>query len=73
MFPQRFKRSAMFLTNSTHGFMNRMIRSSHVLNQVLQSVELSEACCTLVPDCGNKLRSIKLLIITEQFYSIDFM
>ena len=49
MLPERFKRPAVFLTNSTGRFVNRVVRGSHVINQVIQPVELSIASSTLVP------------------------
>ena len=49
MIAERFKRAAMFPTNSTHWFMYRVIRSPHMFNQVLFFVELLIACCTFVP------------------------
>lgn len=50
MFPERLKGSAVLLANSARGFMSRVVRGSHVLHQVLNPVELPEACSTLVPD-----------------------
>lgn len=47
--PEGFKWSTMFPADTTHGFMVRMVRGPHVFHQVLHPVELSVACCTLVP------------------------
>lgn len=49
MFSKRFERSAVLPTNAADRFVSRVVRGSHVLNQMFHLVELSEAGGALIP------------------------
>lgn len=57
MFPKRLKGPAVFPANATGGFVNWMIWDPHMFHKMLHFVELSEACCTLIPIMINAMFS----------------